>query len=365
MSRFSLAFSIFLISIITNAQNTSGGKGSMVLSPAVQFLEVAPDSRSAGMGNTGVASSPDIYSMYWNPAKLAWLDQEYGVSISYTPWLKQLVNDMWIGYLNGYMKLSKEDALGVSLQYFDLGKLELRDDQGTSQGDYNPREMAAALTYSRILTRELSIAGSVKYVNSNLSSPDFNSVGAAPTKPGRTAAVDVGTYWKKEDVRLGKRLWNTALGLTLSNLGGKISYTNEANAQQIPTNLRLGGSLGTDIDQFNKIDFNLDFNSLLIGRKDTSYSFSEELGRVTTSVGAEYTYADAVMVRAGYFHETQKFGNRRFGTVGFGLKYNDMTFDFAYLIPITRNSPLQNTIRFSLGFYFRKAKQNQVDSVVE
>ena len=167
MSRFSLAFSIFLISIITRAQSTSDGQGSKALSPAVQFLEVAPDSRSAGMGNTGAATSPDIYSMYWNPAKLALLDEEYGASISYTPWLKQLVNDMWIGYLNGYMKLSKEDALGVSLQYFDLGKLELRDDQGNPQGDYNPREMALALTYSRVLTRELSVAGSIKYINSN------------------------------------------------------------------------------------------------------------------------------------------------------------------------------------------------------
>ncbi len=366
-----LVSSLLLIFGITQAQNNNlngvnaNGAQGAPLTTSVQFLTVAPDARSAGMSDIGAATSPDIYSMYWNPAKLALLEEDYGVGFSYTPWLKQLVNDMWVGYLAGYMKFSKEDALGVSLQYFDLGTLEFRDENNQSTGDYNPREMALGLTYSRILTRELSLAATVKYINSNLSSGQNLGGTNSTTKPGNTAAVDVGVYWHKDQIIVSGNPYDLSLGLSVTNLGGKITYTTETDAQPIPTNIRGGVSITRDIDLYNRISFIADLN-YLAASSDTSLVFGEELKRRGSfGVGAEYWYVETIAARLGYHHESQAYGNRKYASVGLGIAYKELNIDVSYLIPITRNSPLQNTLRISLAVYFKKPETSDAESITE
>ncbi len=382
---------LLLISSFAYSQNTGIIVGQdtsqRVITTAVPFLSITPDSRSGGMGDVGVAISPDANSVHWNPSKLAFIDSKMGFSLSYSPWLAKIINDMSLSYLSGYYKLSKEQTIAVSLRYFDLGEIFFTDDNNNPQGDFNPKEFAVDATYARMLSEDFSLGITLRYVNSNLTGQFSSS--SIEAKPASTVAADVSAFYNK-DINIG----NLAFGANISNIGAKVTYSNENNKDFIPINLRLGSALKMDIDAYNTITFALDFNKLLVpsppvyatdengaiipdpndpkkglierGKDpdrpllsgmfgsfaDAPDGFSEEMAEIMISVGAEYWYNDLFAARVGYFYENKNKGNRQFFTMGVGFKYNVFGFDFAYLVPPQQEHPLAETLRFTLHFNF-------------
>ncbi len=358
------------------------------ITTAVPFMRISPDARSGAMGDVGIALSPDANAQFWNVSKLAMSEKEAGASITYTPWLKDLVPDIFLAYLSGYVKFGEEDnknqAISASLRYFSLGDINFTDMNAQSLGTGKPREFAFDIGYSRKLSENLSMGISGKFINSNIINGAANTGGQA-FKPGNAFAVDFGMFYTTlirandetgEESRLN-------LGLALTNLGSKISYTNDRK-DFIPTNLGIGAAYIYSIDEFNKLTFALDLNKLLVpspqlttdslGNIIQTYPYnksvmsgvfgsfgdapggmSEEAKEVMMSFGAEYAYQNQFFARAGYFYENKLKGDRRFLTIGAGLKYSFMGINFAYLVPsgsgINRN-PLSNTLRFSLLFDF-------------
>lgn len=371
-----------------------GQKDGRVITTAVPFLLIAPDARSGAMGDAGVASTPDAHSMHWNPAKYAFIEKDMGISISYSPWLRELVNDINLAYVSGYKKIDKQSALGASLLFFSLGDITFTDVVGNSIGNYRPSEFAFDLTYSRKLSEVFSGAIAARYINSNLTQGQF--VGGQESHAGQSIAADVAFYYQKP-VRFDKTKGTLAFGANISNLGSKISYTETTERDFIPTNLRLGSALTLNIDDYNRVSFLLDFNKLLVptppiydldslekplygpdGKRiilagkdpnvgivtglfqsfsDAPGGFEEELREITYSIGVEYWYDNQFAIRGGYFHESKFKGNRQYFTLGAGLKYNVFGLDFAYLIPTEQRNPLQNTLRFTLTFDFDAFKQ--------
>jgi hypothetical protein len=360
------------------------------ITTAVPFLAISPDARHAAMGDAGVATSPDANSAYWNPAKLVFIDKKYGGSLSYTPWLGKIVNDMSISYLSAFIKPKREQAFGVAIKYFDLGEIIFTDDQNVKINDFNPREFSFDLTYSRLLTEELSVGLSARYIYSNLTGA-FNS-GGIDAKPGHSVATDVGVYYNKQLKRSANNSY-LSLGATISNIGAKISYTNAENEDFLPTNLRLGGAYTTELDLYNKITFALDFNKLLVptppitdsgqivyGKDDNrsllsgmfgSFSdapdgASEELAEVMTSAGIEYWYDNTFAARLGYFNEAKTKGNRKYMTAGIGFRKNQFGIDVAYLVPTNkRDHPLAETLRFTLLFQINETARDRDETVTE
>ncbi|MDH5598539.1 MAG: type IX secretion system outer membrane channel protein PorV, partial [Cyclobacteriaceae bacterium] len=357
-----------------------------VITSAVPFLSITPDARSGGMGDTGGAISPDVNSIYWNPAKLAFIETQSGMGISYTPWLGKLVNDMFITYLSGYYKITREQAVGISMRYFDLGEFFMRDEIGNPQGEFNPREFAFDGTYSRMLSENLGVGVVLRYVHSNLTG-SFTS-GTVDARPGSSAAADFSVYYTKDIINSGKNS-NISLGGTISNIGGKLTYSDEANKDFLPANLRLASAYTTNFDPFNKITFALDLNKLLVpsppiydingvlvAGKDPDRSmlsgvfgsftdapngFREEMQEFMLAMGAEYWYNDSFAARAGYFTEHRTKGNRKYITMGLGFRYQMFGIDFAYLVPREQEHPLAETMRFSLIFNFEeKAEEESV-----
>lgn len=396
---------MFSINVFSQNNHTRdellGQKDGRVITTAVPFLLIAPDARAGAMGDAGVASSPDAHSMHWNPAKYAFIEKDMGFSISYSPWLRELVNDINLAYVSGYKKLDKQSAIAGSLLYFSLGDITFTDVVGNSLGNYRPSEFAFDLTYSRKLSDYFSGAIAARYINSNLTQGQSTS-GGQETHAGQSVAADVAFYYQKP-VRFDQNLKGTlAFGANISNLGAKISYTETTERDFIPTNLRLGTALTLNIDDFNKLSILLDFNKLLVptppiydidtlgnplfgpdnkkiilsGKDpnvgivsglfqsfgDAPGGFEEELREITYSIGAEYWYDNQFAIRAGYFHESMYKGNRQYFTLGAGLKYNVFGLDFAYLIPTEQRNPLQNTLRFTLTFDF-DAFKNQNGTV--
>lgn len=376
---------VFLLSLSCSLSiGVSNAQDSRIITTAAPFLSIAPDSRAAGMGDAGAATSPDANASHWNAAKLAFIDKDYGASISYTPWLRQLVNDMSLAYLSGYYKIRKEDVVSVSLFYFDLGRIQFVNEQNNPIKDFNPQEYAAALNYSRRLSEKLAVSAGVKFIHSNLTgnvSADPNNTEA---RPGNTAAVDLGIFHTNELLVAGKPS-TLNFGASITNLGAKISYSTSTQSDFIPTNLRLGTAFTTPLDDYNKLTFTVDANKLLVptppvrdgsrniiqGRDNnrstlngifTSFSDApggrqEEFRELMYSAGMEYWYDELFSIRAGYFHEHQTKGNRKFFTAGIGLRYNVMGLDIAYLVPVEQNNPLQNTVRFTLMVNFEKPKE--------
>lgn len=364
----------FLFSAQTVAQSQILSDSSRrVIVPAVQFLLISPDSRGGGMGDTGAATSPDANSHHWNPSKLAFMTEDYGASISYTPWLGQLVNDMWIMYLSGYKKLSDRETIGMSLRYFSMGQLLFTNNTGQPLQEFNPNEFALDATYARQLSPNLSIAGSARFIYSNLAGNVSNSVTQTDARPGTTVAVDLSTYYQKP-LSFNSMEGEWALGANISNVGGKISYNNPEQRDFIPANLRIGTRFTGEFDEFNKLSLTLDANKLLVPTPlpdgshndknlissvmgsfgDAPDGVSEEIQEVMLAVGAEYWYNDIFALRGGYFYEHENKGNRKYFTVGVGLRYQVFAADFSYLIPTEQNNPLQNTMRFTLYFNFNK-----------
>ncbi len=360
-----------------------------VITTAVPFLNISPDARSAGMGDVGVAISPDANAVYWNPSKLVYMEQNMGFSMSYTPWLGKIINDMSITYLSGYYKLSREQAVSIAMKYFDLGEIFFTDEQNVSLGQFNPKEFSIDMGYSRMLTEDFSIGVVLKYINSNLTG-SFSS-GGIDARPGNSVAGDVGVFYKKDLMTSGKSS-NVALGAHISNIGGKLTYSDENSKDFLPTNLRIGSTYTTEIDPYNSFSFSLDLNKLLVPSppvrdsqgnivrgsdpnrsmlsgvfgsfSDAPDGFNEEIKEFMVSMGAEYWYNNSFAARAGYFVENQSKGNRKYLTLGFGLKYQIFGMDFAYLVPKEQEHPLAETIRFSIHINFKDASSED-ESVIE
>ena len=391
-------FSIESISIFSQGSSSilSGQDTSRrPIITAVPFLLISPDSRSAAMGETGVATSPDINSVHWNNAKLSFLEKDYGFSVSYVPWLGNIVDDMSISYLSGYYKLDNIQSFGLNLKYFDLGEIQLTDNQGLSLGIENPKELSSSITYSRRLTENLGIGSTFRYIWSNLSG---SISGYSDAKSGSSFSVDIGFYYKN-DISINGKESIISFGSHISNIGGKITYGSVSNLDFIPVNFRVGSSLKTYFDQYNSLTFALDFNKLLVpsppiyetddqgdyvidpitnkpkilkGKdpnrsvlsgifssfSDAPNGFREELNEITISSGLEYLYKDLLALRAGYFHENNDKGARKFITMGAGIIYNNFSVDFSYISTVEQNHPLAETMRFSVAFLFDKIEED-------
>lgn len=355
-----------------NPNDISGSSGRKVITTAVPFLTITPDARAGAMGDVGAATTPDANSIYWNPAKTVFSESDQSFSLSYTPWLGKIVNDMWIFYGSYYKKITKEQAIGASFRYFDLGEIFLTQDGQTGR-DFKPKELAVTISYSRMLSQNLSIGLNGRYIHSNLvGNFTTNTTGNLEAKPGNSVAADIGVYYNKDI--LGGSNSNLALAAVISNIGAKISYSDENNKDFIPTNLRLGSAFTTSLDPYNKLTIGLDLNKLMVPSPqadgsendksllsgmfgsfgDAEGGFSEELKEVTVSAGVEYWYNDTFAGRLGYFYEAQEKGNRKYLTVGLGFRYQKFGIDFAYLVPQEQEHPLAETLRFSLLFTFDK-----------
>ena len=380
-----LFLSLFLFSI-SSAQSTDGDlqqDGSLnTITTAVPFLIISPDARAGGMGDVGVASSPDAMSLHWNAAKYAFVEDNFGASVSYTPWLKSLIPDINLSYLSFYARQSKNEVLAFSLRYFTLGEINFTDNNGNPIGSFNPNEFSLSTAYALKLSQNFSSAVSLRYIYSNLTGGQ--EVGTELTKAGNSVAGDISSYYVK-DIQLGKRDFKWASGINISNIGVKIAYTETIDRDFLPTNLRLGTSLTTNIDEFNSVSFEIDINKLLvptpplyngdgvlISGKDPDVSVIEglfqsfsdapsgdrEVRELIYALGSEYWYDEQFALRLGYFYEHPTKGDRQFVSLGAGLRYNVFGLDFSYLIPIQNRedanivNPLSNTLRFALTFDF-------------
>ena len=374
MNRIFLVFVLLTLSFveISNAQSTTGAG---VVRSAVPFLTIAPDSRGGAMGDVGASTLPDINSQFWNPAKYAFIESNSGVALSYTPWLRNLVNDMNLAYLVGYHKLDDLQTLSASLRYFDLGSMQFYTANGDPNGSSSPNEFSIDMGYALKLTDNWSGSVALRYILSDIySGVNAASGSTSALKAGNSYAADVAFFYNKSFFKSRKES-NIAGGINISNIGAKISYDGGNIKDFIPTNLRLGGTYTTEIDKFNKISVALDFNKLLVPTLDPNDStlaglggtdigpiegifssfadapggFKEELQEVTVSIGAEYWYSEQFAIRAGYFNEAKNKGDRKFLTFGAGLKMNVFSLDFSYIYTLARTSPLEGTLRFTLG----------------
>ncbi|MDQ2177590.1 type IX secretion system outer membrane channel protein PorV [Marinifilum sp. D714] len=378
LTLITIVLCLLIVSGIGKVSAQTSTSGANYISTAVSFLTITPNSRAGAMGDAGVATSPDVNSMHWNPAKFAMIDGNYGVSASYTPWLRDLVDDMSISYLTGYYRLDKNQVIGASLRYFSLGEiafLERAEDIPVAQ---NPNEWAFDIAYSRRLSDEFSGGIAFRYIRSDLTQSQY--VAGIETQAGNAFAADVSIYYQHE-FRRNRRDMVWSWGLNISNIGSKISYTNDDEKEFIPTNLKLGTALKMELDRYNSLTIAADMNKLLVptpnsgslGEDDNGgvivgsetsdksvvsgifSSFSdapggmgEEFKEIAWSLGLEYWYQEQFALRGGYYYEHEDKGNRKYFTAGLGVKLNMFDLDFSYLIPTTQNNPLKNTLRFSL-----------------
>lgn len=343
---------------------------------------IAPDARAAGMGDVGAATEADVYSQFWNPAKYPFAISRAGVGLSYTPWLRQLVNDFGLAYMSGYYRIGDYAALSAGIRYFSLGEVSTYDGPSGGSGapslTIRPYEMSVDVAYSLMLSDKFSIAAGVRWIYSDLTYSYTDN-----TTPGSAFAADLGMYYQNY-VNLGQRECQLGVGMNISNIGSKITMGEDANSEFIPTNLRLGASLMIPVDEYNRFTIAADANKLLVptyphqndGETTEDYQrrvqknyydvssiggifksfgdapggFKEELDEISLSVGAEYVYHDQFSVRAGYHHESANKGNRKYFTVGAGFKMSAFTLDAGYVIATAKSNPLDQTMRFSLTF---------------
>lgn len=369
-------FVVFLLLIFAAVMVKAQDKKNMFnpISTSVTSQTIAPDARGGGMGDVGAATDPDVNSQYWNPAKYPFTISRAGVSLNYTPWLRSLVSDMDLAYLAGYYRIGDYSAVSGSLRYFSLGEVMTDDENMT----LNPYEMSLDVAYSLMLSEHFSLGAAVRWIYSDLTY-DYTE----DTSPGSAFAADISCYYQNY-LNLGSRECQLGLGLNISNIGSKITFGGSDNSEFIPTNLRLGASLMIPIDEFNRFTIAADVNKLLVptypkqedGESTEDYQdrvqkdyydvssisgifksfndapngFSEELQEIQWSVGAEYTYNDKFSIRAGYHHESENKGNRKYFTVGAGFKMNVFSLDASYVVATAKSNPLDQTLRFSLTF---------------
>jgi hypothetical protein len=374
-----------------NGQND----GLNVITTAVPFLMIAPDARAGSMGDAGVSTKADVYSMHWNPAKYATMETDMSIGLSYSPWLRNLVPDMNLAYLAFAKRINDMSTFAATLRYFTLGDIQFTDEFGKDNGTYSPNEWAVDATYSRKLTDNLSGAVSGRFIYSNLTQGQF--VQGAETSAGWSVASDVAVFWEKDVNWFPGLNSNFAWGINVSNIGAKLGYNQTSIKKDfIPTNLRFGPTLTLDIDDYNTIAFSIDVNKLLVPSPpiylrdslgnpvpipgtdqfeiykgitddigvvkgivqsfyDAPNGFNEEMRELSFSVATEYWYNKVFAIRGGAFYEDKTKGNRKFVSLGAGLRYNVFGLDFSYLIPINSKgsvgtNPLQNTLRFALTF---------------
>ncbi|MGN1375256.1 MAG: type IX secretion system outer membrane channel protein PorV [Prevotella sp.] len=343
---------------------------------SVTSQTIAPDARAAGMGDVGVATDPDVNSQYWNPAKYPFCISRAGVALNYTPWLRSLVNDMDLAYLSGYYRIGDYSAVSASLRYFSLGEVMTSEDDGAMT--INPYEMSIDVAYSLMLSEKFSLAAAVRWIYSDLTY-DYTD----DTSPGSAFAADIACYYNNY-INIGNRECQLGIGLNISNVGSKITFGGSDYSEFIPTNMRLGAALMVPIDEFNRFTIAADANKLLVptypiqeeGESEEDYQnrvqkdyyevssiggifksftdapggFKEELQEINWSIGAEYVYNDKFSIRAGYHHESENKGNRKYYTVGAGFRMNAFSLDCGYVIAAAKSNPLDQTLRFSLTF---------------
>lgn len=397
-----LSVIILLFSAQTYAQSNTHnplGQDINAITTAVPFLSIAPDSRAGAMGDIGCATSSDGNSQSYNPAKYAFNKNQFGFSVSYSPWLRHLVNDINLAYLTGYWRITDMDAIAMSLRYFSLGNIDFMDPNGEWISTQNPNEFAIDFSYSRKLIDQLSIAITPRFIYSNLTAGQY--VGGEETKAGLAGAADISLFYE-QDFKIN-RLNNSTLraGLCISNIGNKMSYSSGTLRRDfLPTNLKLGIGYELDFDGYNKLAVNGEINKLLVPTNpiyltdslghivyneagdpvieygmnpdvsvpqgmiqsfyDAPGGFREEMREIMFAVGAEYSYRDLFFFRLGFFHESQYKGNREFITVGAGIKYTVFGIDVSYLIATKQYHPLANTLRFTLNLDFVSTNKNEI-----
>ena len=373
-----VVFIVCVPALAMSQPTQSDGKRTNTIQTAAPFLLITPDARSGAMGDAGVAISPDANSMHWNPAKLAFLEKPTGLSASYTPWLRNLVPDVDLGYLTIYHRLDERNTIGGALRYFSYGSIQLTDNSQNDIGVYSPNEFSVEGSFSRKFGDEFSLGTALRYVRSSLSNGQFNG---QDIQPATAIAADASAYYKTGTVLWGKDT-ELALGLNLSNIGSKMSYSDGGSKSFLPANMKLGAATTFLLDELNQFTVALDMNKLLVptnpirdingniidGRdpdrsvpaaifgsfSDAPGGFSEEFSEISFSLGTEYWYNKQFALRSGYFYEAPTKGDRRYLTLGAGLKYNVFNLDFAYLLASQQTSPLAQTLRFSLVFNFEK-----------
>jgi hypothetical protein len=390
-----------------NAQITQEETASILqlntITTAVPFLMIAPDSRSGALGDAGVALSPDGNSLHWNPAKMAFCENELEMSLSYAPWLRALVDDMNLAYLSMVRKINRRQAYGLALRYFSLGNITFTDEVGSTIRDFQPAELSLDAGFSQQFTDKFSGGFAGRFVHSNLTGG--TSVLGANSKPGISVAADVSLFYSNRFANWGGKKGTFNLGMNISNMGAKMSYTETSDRDFIPANLRIGSAYTMKIDEYNSLTFTLDANKLLVPTapvyhpddankivsgydpnvgtatgivqsfydapgvvtfQDTDANndglndwivedgsvFKEELREINLGGGLEYDFAEVFAFRMGYFYEHYSKGNRQFVTMGAGLKYTVFTIDLSYLVSTTQQNPLANTLRFTLRMQF-------------
>lgn len=346
---------------------------------AIISQTIAPDARAAGIGDVGAATDPDVNSQHWNPAKYPFTISRAGIALNYTPWLRQLVNDIDLAYLAGYYRIGEYSAISSSLRYFSLGEVylssSLTDDNNMT---IKPYELGLDVAYSLMLSEKFSLAAGVRWIYSDMRY-DYSE----DSSPASAFAADLSAYYQNY-INIGSRECQLGIGLNISNIGSKITFSGDEESQFIPTNMRLGASLMIPVDEYNRFSISADANKLLVptipkqqegettedyrSRVISEYSdmssitgifksfsdapngFKEELEEIQWSVGAEYTYHDQFSIRAGYHHEAENKGNRKYFTVGAGFRMNVFSLDAGYVISTAKNNPLDQTLRFTLAF---------------
>ncbi len=357
------------ISAQTNSQQTGG------ITTAAPFLLIPPDARSGGMGDMGVATSADAFSLFHNPAKMTFGSRQVYAGLTYSPWLRNLTDDIFIGSASYINRFSENSAWGADFKYFSLGEINLTDNQGNPNGSINPNEFVLSGAYALKLSETFSMGVGLKYLRSNLA---FNGTAGNALQPINSFAVDVSGYYQSFEENYGSFNGRYRIGFNITNIGPKVSYV-PGEEDFIPTNLKFGGGFDFILDDYNIISTNIEFTKLLVptpplrdgngniieGKDDNvgwisgmfqSFGdapggFSEELQEFTYALGAEYLYNNAFALRAGYFHESQNKGNRQYFTIGTGFRTNALNVDLSYLINSSDvNNPLENSLRFSLSF---------------
>lgn len=373
MKRLIIIVAAIIATVTATAQDDKLSEFNQV-EHAVISQTIASDARAAGMGDVGAATDPDVNSQYWNPAKYPFCISRAGLSLNYTPWLRQLVNDIDLAYLSGYYRIGDYSAISGSLRYFSLGEVITANETMT----VNPYEMSIDVAYSLMLSEHFSLAAALRWIYSDLRY-DYSEDSA----PASAFAADIAMYYNNY-FNMGNRECQLGLGLNISNVGSKISYYGDDRSQFLPANLRLGASLLIPVDEYNRFSINADANKLLVptvpkqeeGESSADYQervireysdvsaisgifksfsdapggFKEELQEIQWSVGAEYVYHDQFSLRAGYHHESQNKGNRKYFTVGGGFRMNVFSLDVGYVISTAQSNPLDQTLRFTLAF---------------
>ena len=365
-------FTLFFLPSLSFAQlinnsgsnvNTNGTNQGSAIQTAVPFLLITPDSRSGAIGEAGVALSPDANANFWNPSKLAFIAAPDNVSVSYSPWLRSLIPDVTLSYLGYAHKLDERNTIGAAIRYFNVGTIQAYDNLQNFQGNFISSEYSIDASFARTFGEEFSIGLTARYVRSNLS--NGYSASGVTAKPGNALAADVSMYYKTQTQQFGNDA-TFSFGANISNIGTKISYSNDGTKYFLPTNMRIGIADMINLDDVNSFTFAFDINKLLVPTRPnsnisvpsglfgsfTDASFTEEMQELSFSPGVEYWYNKLFALRAGYLYQNPNKGGLHYLTLGTGFKYDDFAFDFSYIAASQQSSPLANTLRFTLSANF-------------